>query len=53
MANWRSNQKTNIKSTKNQKTNYEHKHKAQMRKGVLRFCILSVLKEKDATHRKY
>jgi hypothetical protein len=39
---------------KKKKTNYEHwKHKAQMRKGVLEFCILSVLKEKMPTHRKY
>jgi PadR family transcriptional regulator PadR len=27
--------------------------KAQMRKGVLEFCILSVLKKKMPTHRKY
>ena len=45
-----SNQKTNSSNqTKNQNEimNIENT-KAQMRKGVLEFCILSVLKEKDA-----
>jgi hypothetical protein len=44
------NQKMNYLIKQNQKKeimNIENT-KAQMRKGVLEFCILSVLKEKDA-----
>ena len=39
--------KKNKKILKKKKMNIENT-KAQMRKGVLEFCILSVLKEKDA-----
>ncbi len=38
----------NSSQTKNKKIMNIENTKAQMRKGVLEFCILSVLKEKDA-----